>query len=98
MVDLRSIKCLAFDADNTLYGTKKVAKDADMAAMEVLSGATGKNAEDLYNEFLEAVKTIKDSPDPRLRHRKYSYGILCAKHNVDVLDKMHEAFGKMLIE
>ncbi len=97
-IDLTKIKCVVFDADNTLYSTKKVAKDADMAAMKVLGEATGKKSEDLYTEFLEIVKTVKDSPDPKIRHRKYSYGKLCAKYEKDLINKMYAAFEEVLID
>lgn len=97
-MNLDEIKCVAFDADNTLYSTKKVAKEADMAAMRVLASRTNKTAEDLYNEFLEIVETVKDSPDPAVRHRKYSYGKLCAAYRVDVINEMYEAFKKVVID
>ncbi len=98
MLNLEKIKCVAFDADNTLYKTKEVAKEGDMAALEILSKKVDKPVNDLYTEFLEVVRPIKDSPDPKIRHRKYSYGVLCARYRVDVLEPMYEVFKKTIIE
>ena len=101
-MNISNIKCAVFDADNTLYATKLAAKESDKAAMNVLADATQKKSADLYNEFMEIVKEIKNSFDPKVRHRKYSYGILLskagAKYDKDLLDKMCDAFKKTVID
>lgn len=98
MANFSSIKCVAFDADNTLYSTRAVAKEADLAGLAVLSRAMEKPLEDLYAEFIEIVRSIKDSPDPKLRHRKYSYGRLCDIYRVAMTDEMYSAFFKKVID
>lgn len=77
-----TIRCVAFDADNTLYQTRQAAQGADMEAMKLLAAASGKNPETLYQEFKTIVQTIKDSTDPKIRHRLHSYGILAGNSGV----------------
>ncbi len=98
MINFSTIKCVAFDADNTLYSTRDVAKEADLKALEILSKKVGSPLDELYTEFIEVVRSIKDSPDPKIRHRKYSYGMLCSRYRVDLLNEMYEAFKKTVIE
>jgi HAD superfamily hydrolase (TIGR01549 family) len=74
------IKCIAFDADNTLYSTRAIARDADMEAMRYLSMKTGDTPESLYDHWMQIVSAIKDSKDPQKRHRLYSYGVLCEEY------------------
>ena len=92
------VKAVAFDADNTLYLTKPAAKPSDMAAMDVLSARAGKPAEGLYEEFINIVKGVKDSPDPAMRHRMYSYNKLSQKYGVDLAEAMYQSFAEKLLE
>ena len=92
------LRAIAFDSDNTLYSTKAAAKPADIAAMEALSAATGKRTDKLYAEFAEIVKTVKDSPDPKVRHRLHSYGLLSGRYGKKVANEMYEALSKKLME
>lgn len=98
MINLNQLKAIVFDADNTLYSTRKIAKDADMAAMAALSPAVKEDPEKLYQEFIEIVKTVKNSLDPKIRHRKYSYGMLCAKYGQDLIEKMYSAFEETVLD
>ncbi len=93
-----SIRCIVFDADNTLYQTRSAAKTADMAAMNVLRETTNVSAADLYDEFKRVVDQIKTNPDPKIRHRLYSYSLLSKEHGVEIADKMYAAFSKKLLE
>lgn len=95
---LQNIKVVAFDADNTLYSTKAAAKPSDMAAMALLSGLCGKSPEALYDEFVEIVRGIKDSPDPRIRHRRHSYGLLCERYGAPSAEGMYAVLSKKLLE
>jgi HAD superfamily hydrolase (TIGR01549 family) len=92
------VKTVIFDADNTLYNTKSVAKNADLAAMAVLGYAINKKPEDLYQEFLAIVEIHKKSADPKVRHRKYSYGSLCAKYETDKINEMYRAFEQTVLD
>lgn len=98
MIDWAKIKCVAFDADNTLYSTRSIAKEADLAGLQILAAAIKKPIEDLYAEFIEIVNSIKNSPDLKLRHRKYSYGRLCDIYRVSLIDEMYAAFFKQVID
>jgi len=93
------IKCVGFDADNTLYKTKEAAKGADMAAMRALAPEANASPEELYEKFLEIVRGIKNSRDPLVRHRRYSYGKLCALFGADsaMVEKMYQAFAAELL-
>ncbi|MEM5773160.1 MAG: HAD family hydrolase [Candidatus Aenigmatarchaeota archaeon] len=78
------IKALLFDADNTLYESKSAAKAADLEAMKYLSQICGKNSEELLEEWKSIVNKLKESKDPKLRHRKYSYSLLLKNNGLKV--------------
>lgn len=86
------IRSIIFDGDNTLYDTKSIARDCDLAAMTVLSEHCGKNPEDLYNQWTEIVQEVKTSSNPKLRHRRNSYTLLAMKFNVRCSEEMYSAF------
>ena len=92
---LSVIKCIAFDADNTLYQTRFAAKDADMAAMKILANG---DTNALYAEFKIIVDGVKNDPDPKIRHRLYSYGLLSKNHGLDLAGAMYGAFKNKLLE
>ncbi|MBN2880624.1 uridine diphosphate-N-acetylglucosamine-binding protein YvcK [Candidatus Woesearchaeota archaeon] len=87
------LRAIIFDADNTIYQTKEVAKLADMAAMTFFSGQTNKSPEYLYNYWIKNIvsKLVADK-NPIRRHRKYSYTLLCNKFKVRNIDGGFEAF------
>jgi len=72
----RLLRAIIFDADNTLYNTGEVAHDADIAAMHAFSASSTITPEDLFDTWQEIVHKLVDDPDPRKRHRMYSYGLL----------------------
>ena len=94
------IKCFAFDGDNTLYKTKEIAKEADMAAMQILSKKTKLQAEELYAVWTSLIEKekIKESNNPKTRHRKHSYYLLCQNYKEDLTEEMYKAFEKCLIK
>lgn len=92
------IKCVVLDADNTLYGTKEIAKEADIAAMKVLAAKVHRQKDELYEEWIAIVKIIKKSPKPDVRHRLYSYGKICEKYGMDISQKMYEKFSEVLLD
>lgn len=69
---------LFFDADNTLYRTREGAKLADMAAFVKLVRSKKKAAE-VYRQWQDIVKGLKESPDPTKRSRIYSYQLIAKK-------------------
>lgn len=78
----KTVKCIAFDADNTLYNSHQAAPFADSAAMKLLSKKVNINFQNLYKEWQKIVEKIKDSKEPEIRTRLYSYGQLCTKYNL----------------
>ena len=70
------LKAIFFDADNTLYDTGMISKAADTAAMKVMAARANAPHKRLYREWLEIVDRVKNSKNPRIRHRRYSYGLL----------------------
>lgn len=93
------IKCIAFDADNTLYATREAAKLADRAAIEILANTANQPAEKLYKEWQEIVSTIENSSDPKMRNRTYSYSKLAEKYDaVNVVPKMYKKMMNTLLK
>lgn len=97
LVSDRPIRCMAFDADNTLYNTKNISKTSDMAAMDVLSHMIDRQKEELYEDFNRIVLQVKDSQDPKLRHRRYAYKILCQRYGIDAVDRMYDDFVRVVL-
>lgn len=77
------LRAIIFDADNTVYNTSKIAKEADIAAMKYFAGQTNKDYEVLYDywktKILPKVSKLKD---PNKRHRRYSYELLAKKFRI----------------
>ena len=96
----KPIKCIAFDADNTLYNSHQAAPPADIAAMELLSKKAKTTAWTLYNEWSEIIEKIKNSKNPKIRTRLYSYGELCSRYFVksDLAREMHVKFTNVLLK
>jgi len=98
----RIIRAMLFDADNTLYNTRDVGKQADMEAMKMFSKAIKgeKSAEQLYDVWRNMLgPKILKSNDPRIRHRTYSYGILAKQIGIkdkDIVNKAYSAAVKKL--
>lgn len=95
------VKCIAFDADNTLYNSHLAAGSADIAAIEMLSKRLKKSSQNLYKQWQKIVNIVKDSNDPNERTRLYSYGQLCARHNISnpqVARKMFTVFANVLLK
>ena len=67
------ISAIFFDIDNTLLKTKEIAKQADMAAMQILAKNTNHPLNILYQKWKEIVSQLQKSKDPKERTRKYSY-------------------------
>jgi len=79
--DILPIRAIFFDADNTLYPTRKAAPQADKKAMAYLAQGSIHSAAKLYRFWLEKiVARIKESKDPKKRSRLYSYQKLAQKY------------------
>lgn len=85
-------RCLVFDADNTLYRTKTIAKQADMAGMGVLARGTKKAPKALYSEFLGIVEKVKSTKDPEKRSRLHSYKILAKRYKLPNAEMAYTIF------
>lgn len=94
----KPVKCVAFDADNTLYNTHQVSKFADLDAFKILGKTTGMGTGKIYDQWYKIVETVKDSKVPRERTRMYSYNLLLEKLSQDlaIASQMYEAFTKSL--
>lgn len=96
----KPVKCIAFDADNTLYNSHQTAPIADIRAMQLLSERVKKNSQNLYKEWQLLVDKIKNSSDPKVRTRHYSYGMLCKNYGLDqaFAQNMYELFTNVLLK
>lgn len=92
------IKCIAFDADNTLYNTHQVAKFADLAAFKILANKTGADVGEIYDKWQQIVEKVKDSKEPKKRTRLYSYNFLLKALSADIgsPSKLYQEFAKNL--
>lgn len=80
-------RAILFDADNTLYHTRDIAKQADMVAMRVFAkrchdGTACCTPESLYRQFRQIVSLAIKSRQPYRRTRPHSYTILAARHGI----------------
>jgi len=89
-----NIKAILFDIDNTLLKTKEIAKQADMAAIEIFSKQTSQSKEQLYYQYKIIVSNLQNNKNPEQRTRKYSYKKLAEifKLNPETAKKAHDAF------
>ena len=92
------IKAILFDADNTIYRTKDVAKHADMAAMRLFAHEVNRSPKDVYTLFLEIVTKVKQSNDPKKRTRRHSYELLASQLEIDHVEAAHSMFVHTLID
>lgn len=94
------IKAILFDLDNTLLETRKIAEQADLAAMECFAKKTGKTKEEVYKIFQEVVKGVAQSKNPKLRTRRHSYRLLGMELNVfdETIEQAYKAFFDMVIK
>ena len=92
------IRAILFDADNTLYRTRAVAKNADMKAMCFFSAKCGASASRLYKEWGQVVRRLGNSKRPEQRHRRYSYSILAKRYNIYSPKNIEAAFDAFLVQ
>ena len=93
------LRAIIFDADNTIYQTKKSAKASDMAAMKYFAEQINKKPEELYEYWKkEIVKKVITDKNPKKRHRLYSYNLLSEKFGFENVDKGYELFKEELLK
>jgi uncharacterized cofD-like protein/HAD superfamily hydrolase (TIGR01509 family) len=100
------IRAILFDADNTLYNTKEIAKKADLQAITLLYKEINKKNIDkniIYNNWKKIINQIKESKSPQKRTRKYSYKKLTEIYTPfinqkNLSEKMYDLFLKKLIK
>tara|TARA_Y100000310_G_C20700703_1_gene829600 strand:+ start:3165 stop:4943 length:1779 start_codon:yes stop_codon:yes gene_type:complete len=92
------IRVVIFDADNTLYNTRSVAKQADLAAMRFFK-KDNKKAEELYGVWKEEiVKNLMVESEPHKRHRRFSYQLLAEKYKLNDVDGAFTTFLASLLK
>lgn len=91
------IRAILFDADNTIYATKGVAKQADMKAMKIFADKCKKKVSFVYDEWIKIIKPLINEKDPIKRTRKYSYKLLAKKLKVNGVNNALDVFVKNLI-
>ncbi len=84
------IRAVFFDADNTLYQTRKISKKADLEALKYFEDITEKEADELYYAWLSIVDDLKDDQTLEKRSRRYSY--------TKLLEREEAPFSYLLIE
>lgn len=91
-------RCIAFDADNTLYNTHQVSKFADIDAFGVIAKRVGIAPEKIYERWIKIVEKVRESKIPQLRTRLYSYGVLLKQLSADenFLKLIYNEFVKSL--
>lgn len=91
------IRAILFDADNTIYATKNVAKIADLEAMKIFAEESKLSVEEIYSIWQQMVKDIKNEKEPKKRTRKYSYSLLSKKIKIKKVNEAYDSFLKTLI-
>ena len=91
------IKAVLFDADNTLFPTRSVAKRADLAAMGSFAKNSSMNKNDIYREWRKIVSKIRHLRNPELRTRNYSYWMLAKKLGIRGHAKAYSGFVRELL-
>jgi putative hydrolase of the HAD superfamily len=94
------IKAILFDADNTMYYTRKVVKKGDMAAMKFFSKQTKgkKSASYFYKEWVKIVDKLKKSRDYKKGHRDYSYSKLAKRFGLKNANKAYKMSMKLILK
>ncbi len=93
------LRAIIFDADNTVYQTKKSAKSADMAAMRFFAKQNNKSSDVLYNYWKKnIISKVKNDSNPKKRHRLYSYNLLAKKFGFKEVNQGYELFKRELLE
>ncbi len=76
------VKCILFDADNTLYNSKEAGTYGDRRIMDIFAQESSTDSEKLFSEWQEIVQGLAKETDPSKRRREYSYKILAEKRNL----------------
>ncbi|MEI6222053.1 MAG: HAD family hydrolase [bacterium] len=85
------VSCVIFDADNTLYFTKKASKLGYQALFQFLHSKTGVPLERLEEVHAQIVNKIKLDPNPSVRKREYSLQLLLQKFFKDTPQLLAES-------
>ncbi len=91
------IRAILFDADNTIYATKGVAKKADIEAMKIFAKKTNKSVKEIYDIWKKIVIPLMNEKNPKKRTRKYSYMLLAKEIKTNGVNDALEIFMKTLI-
>lgn len=79
MDNSHKVTAIIFDADNTLYATKAVAKPCDRRAIALIAKAAKVPTATALGKFSKIVLVVKKSRDAKKRTRAYSYSLLAKK-------------------
>lgn len=85
------IKAIAFDADNTLYKTRGVAKKANITALKFLA-KQGIPQQQLLRQLERIIDKVKNSRNPKVRFWNYAYKQLAKKYKLKHCNKAYKMF------
>lgn len=92
------IRLIIFDADNTLYKTRRAGKLAYRAAILEAAKLTDIPSQKLYNEWAKIVKRLQRSCAPRMRDQKFSFTQLLKAHGAYSEKNVHAMYEVFLNE
>lgn len=94
------VKAIVFDADNTLYETRKVANFAYIAAMKILAKETGLEINFLLKDFKKTIKFLRNSSNPMHRTFHYSFSFMASKYRTrkSIVKDMLDAFEYEIVK
>jgi HAD superfamily hydrolase (TIGR01549 family) len=79
--DASRIKAILFDADNTLFATREIAKECDFEALKLFEDE-GADHKQVLLAFYDLVGKVSSDDDIKKRTRFYSYSILAKKFGI----------------
>jgi len=93
------IKCILFDADNTLYNSKEAGVYGDRRVIDILAKESNINSETLFSEWKEIVQRLIKETDPSKRRRDCSYKILAERKNLHCdIDNIIKTFREEVLK
>ncbi|MFA6330045.1 MAG: HAD family hydrolase [Candidatus Micrarchaeia archaeon] len=79
--DPKKIKAVLFDADNTLFPIRDIAKECDYEALKLFEDE-GADHKQVLLAFYDTIGKLRSLDDPEKRFRTYSYGLIAKKFGI----------------